>query len=114
MTLEDYDDQYRCLAGIVGAGRRSTVALHLGARFCSLKMFEHAVIAPPANMCWWFLFLHQLVLEDVGVKFPSRCGFGQLGKQRVKEAVNDDLRRLCEIAVNKQPITKKYLKGLKV
>jgi len=113
ITLEEYTRQYNMLAGTLDPSRRASASVHLAARFFALKVLDHTVVAPPRNMCWWFIFLHQLVLEKIAIRHPSACGFRGFKTQKIEETVNDDLERLCTLALNK-PVPATQLKGLKV
>jgi len=103
--------QYRLIADSVD--NASSVSLHLAARFSTLNVLDNNVIGPPRNMCWWFMFLHQLTFQQLAIRYPASCGFENCKTQNIEAAVNKDLLRLCTVALNKE-ISKTTLKGLKV
>ena len=78
-------------------------AVRMGCRFMAYRDFAETVVHPPAFLSWHFLFLHQLVFEEVAVKFPDKCGFKKgASTQNIRQEVNQDLKRLSRASCGPQ------------
>jgi hypothetical protein len=89
------------------------VSVNLGARFAALQSFQELTVKPPCYLSWMFVFMTQVVYEEVAIKYPDACGFSGKSEHAIHSAVNKDLRRLCSLALGKDP-SRDALKGYKV
>jgi hypothetical protein len=77
-----------------------SLLMNLAARFMAMSSFQTAVLQPPENMAYSFIFLQLLVWEQVAIKYPAECGVPGQSAQMIKIRVNTDLRHLCKCGVD--------------
>ena len=85
---------------------------HLSFRLLALQHLQ-SVLTPPVNLSWMFLFIHQVVYEEVAIKYPRQCRVGNVAPQTIRQMVNADLLRLLEIKTGEKP-SATQLRGYKV
>jgi hypothetical protein len=75
------------------------LSMNLAARFMAMSSFQTAVLRPPENMAYSFVFLQLQVSEQVAIKYPAECRVPGQSAQMIKIRVNTDLRLICKCDV---------------
>jgi len=91
------------------------VSLNISSRLFAMKLFSEQTVEAPVNLAAMFIFIHQLIWEDLAVDDHALMKVPDRASQSIKEDVNSDIARLCTIAMQKSPpYTKRDASDFKV
>jgi hypothetical protein len=75
---------------------------------------DHLVIGATKNMAWLYLYLHQLVYQNVAIANPDQTGMTGKSKQQIQTLVNSDINALSNGKFGQGRLSKNDAKNNKV
>jgi hypothetical protein len=86
----------------------------MASRLVAFREFHNSTMAPPLNISWFWLMLHQVVWGLIAVQNPVMMKVTvETSPQTIKELVNNDIMRISEAATGKA-MKKDLVRGNKV
>ena len=89
-------------------------ATYLVYRWIGLARSQSLSVAPPENMGWLFLYMHQLIYEQTAIAFPDESGMSGKSKQQIQTIVNHDINALLTAKFGHDVLSKNDRKNNKV